>query len=194
MNEEIKNYLNEQSKTIDKIKEILIDDIDKIFKILIDAQKNEKTIYILGNGGSASTASHFTSDLLKTSITKNKKRIKAVSLTDNIPVITAWTNDSSYSDVFLQQLENFLEPNDVVIGISGSGNSENIIKAMEFSNKKNAITVGITGSDGGKLFNCVQTCLKIPNQNMLTIESMHLIICHLLTTLFRKIDEPMFKY
>ena len=90
----------------------------------------------MGNGGSASTSSHFVSDLLKTSLTKEAKKIKAISLTDNIPVLMAWANDTSFENIFSSQLENLLEKGDLVIGISGSGNSENVIKAIKFANSE----------------------------------------------------------
>ena len=148
----------------------------------------------MGNGGSASTATHFTSDLLKTSIIKNEKRFKAHSLSDNIPVILAWANDTEYKNIFSEQLENFLKKDDIVIGISGSGNSENVISAIEFANTKNAITVTLTGKDGGKLAKLSEINLTVPSDDMLTIETMHLMICHLITTMIRSGGEPHFSY
>ena len=148
----------------------------------------------MGNGGSASTATHFTSDLLKTSIIKSKKRFKAHSLSDNIPVVLAWANDDEYNNIFLGQLENFLKKNDIVIGFSGSGNSENVIKAIEFANNNNATTISFTGKGGGKISKISQINLTIPSDDMLTIETMHLLICHLLTTMIRSDGEPQFSY
>jgi len=103
-------------------------------------------------------------------------------------------NDSTYEDIFVGQLENFLEENDIVLGISGSGNSKNVIKAIEFANKNNNQTISLTGKDGGKLSQISKINLTIPSDDMLTIESFHLMICHLLTNLFRKSGKPLFTY
>ena len=195
MNEDkiIEDYLNAQLSCVGNLREVS-QIIKNIFEKLISARDNDQTIYIMGNGGSASTATHFTSDLLKTSIVKNKKRFKANSLSDNIPVVLAWANDDEYNNVFLGQLENFLKENDIVIGFSGSGNSENVIKAIEFANNNNATTISFTGKGGGKLSKISQINLTVPSEEMLTIETMHLLICHLITTMIRSDGEPQFSY
>ncbi len=148
----------------------------------------------MGNGGSASTASHFTADLLKTSILENENRFSAFSLVDNIPVILAWANDESYENIFLGQLKNLLKQGDIVIGFSGSGNSKNVIKAFEYANQLNSITISLTGGNGGKLSKISKYNLNINDNDMLTIETGHLLICHLLTTLIRSNGKPMFEY
>jgi len=195
MNEDkiIEDYLNAQLSCVGNLREVS-QIIKNIFEKLISARDNDQTIYVMGNGGSASTATHFTSDLLKTSIVKNKKRFKANSLSDNIPVVLAWANDDEYNNVFLGQLENFLKENDIVIGFSGSGNSENVIKAIEFANNNNATTISFTGKGGGKLSKISQINLTVPSEEMLTIETMHLLICHLITTMIRSDGEPQFSY
>ena len=195
MNEDkiIEDYLNAQLSCVGNLREVS-QIIKNIFEKLISARDNDQTIYVMGNGGSASTATHFTSDLLKTSIVKNKKRFKAHSLSDNIPVVLAWANDDEYNNVFLGQLENFLKENDIVIGFSGSGNSENVIKAIEFANNNNATTISFTGKGGGKLSKISQINLTVPSEEMLTIETMHLLICHLITTMIRSDGEPQFSY
>lgn len=185
--------LEEQIKTINELKKSK-DVIEKIYLEIKNAQINNNKIFIMGNGGSASTSSHFVSDLLKTSLTKEAKRTKAISLTDNIPVLMAWANDTSFENIFSSQLENLLEKGDLVIGISGSGNSENVIKAIEFANTKEAKTICLSGMDGGKLAKITQLSLIIPNNDMLTIETMHLLICHLLTSLLRSEGTPLFSY
>ena len=162
--------------------------------MILEARENEKRIFVMGNGGSASTATHFVSDLLKTSITKDEKRFKAVSLSDNIPVILAWSNDKSFDTIFVEQLKNFIQEEDVVIAISGSGNSPNVINAINFANESKAKTISLTGKDGGKLSNISNINLTIPNNDMLTIETMHLCVCHLLTTLIRNKGQPLFSY
>tara|TARA_B110000014_G_C20056710_1_gene550037 strand:- start:91 stop:681 length:591 start_codon:yes stop_codon:yes gene_type:complete len=192
--EDIIKNLDEQIDCISKIKSEHTDVIKKILDILEIARENKHQIIIFGNGGSASTSSHFTSDLQKTSMIENSPRFRAISLTDNIPVMTAWSNDTSYENIFSGQLENFLQNDDIVIAISGSGNSPNVVKAAELANKMGATTISFTGKDGGLLSKITKINLNIPNSDMLTIETMHLLICHLLTTLLRKKGNPVFLY
>jgi len=187
------DFLNDQSMCTSNISKN-IDKISKIVKILISARNSNKTIFTLGNGGSGSTASHFVSDLLKTSLTKNQKRFRAISLVDNIPVILAWSNDVSYDEIFMEQLKNYFSKGDVVIAFSGSGKSKNILKALKFAKKNNVICIGMTGISGGLMKNICDICLKIPSSDMLTIESQHLILCHCITKAIRQMGTPVFKY
>ena len=189
----VADFLNEQSTCISNISKN-VTEISNIIKILLSARNSNKTVYTLGNGGSGSTASHFVSDLLKTSITKNQKRFRAISLTDNISVILAWSNDVSYDDIFSEQLQNFISKGDVVVAFSGSGKSKNILKALKFAKKNGAICIGMTGITGGLMKNICDICLKIPSSDMLTIESQHLTICHCITNAIRHMGEPVFKY
>jgi len=190
----IEDYINSNITCLELIKSEYKEKIDEIFKLLLDAQENDKRIYLFGNGGSSSTASHFSSDLSKTTLTQNNKKIKAFCLSDNVPVILAWSNDLSFDDIFVKQLENHLEENDVVIGISGSGNSTNVLKAFEYAKEKNAKTISLTGKDGGQLAKNSDVSLIVPSQDMLTIETVHLFICHTLTSLFRSQGTPLFPY
>ena len=192
-NEIINDYFDNQLSCIGDLKKFS-ETIKIIFQKLISARDNGNSIFIMGNGGSASTGTHFTSDLLKTAITKNEKRFMVHSLSDNTPVVLAWANDVEYNNIFLGQLENFLKKDNIVIGISGSGNSENVIRAIEFANSQNAITITLTGKDGGKLAKLSQINLTVPSDDMLTIETMHLMICHLITTMIRSGGEPQFSY
>jgi len=187
------NYLEKQQDTIQKLKKSM-HKIKDILDVLNKAQKNNKKIYVMGNGGSASTSTHFVADLLKTSILKNQKRFNAYSLTDNIPVILAWANDSTYDNVFVGQLENLLDKGDVVIGISGSGNSNNVINAIKFAKKFGATTISLTGMNGGKLAKISQINLNVDDNDMLTIETIHLLICHLLISSIRSQGKPLFSY
>tara|TARA_B100000749_G_C18318105_1_gene419642 strand:- start:22 stop:606 length:585 start_codon:yes stop_codon:yes gene_type:complete len=191
--EKIQNYLDQQVKSISVLKNSYKTLIE-IYNIIKNARDKNTQIFVMGNGGSASTASHFVSDLLKTSITNETKRFKAMSLSDNIPVLLAWSNDVSYDKVFSSQLENFLQEDDVVIGISGSGNSKNVLDAIEFANQKHAITIGLSGKGGGKLSELAKINLTVQSDDMLTIETMHLLICHLITTLIRSDGTPKFSY
>jgi len=189
----IQDYLNLQIKVMSDLKE-KTGTVEKMLDIILEARDHGKQIYVMGNGGSASTSTHFVSDLLKTSITKDEKRFKATSLSDNIPVILAWSNDKSYDTIFVEQLKNFLQEGDVVIAISGSGNSLNVINAINYANQINAKTISLTGRDGGKLSEISKISLIIPSNDMLTIETMHLCVCHLLITLIRNKGQPIFSY
>ena len=170
------------------------DMIEKVIKKLIRARDNENMIFIMGNGGSGSTASHFVSDLLKTAITNNTKRFKAISLVDNIPVNLAWANDVSYDSIFSEQLQNFLKKDDIVICFSGSGNSPNIINAIKYGKERGATCIGITGMSGGKLSELSDYALIVPSHDMLLIESMHLLICHCIVNAIREQGTPKFNY
>jgi len=169
----------------------LINKINSIVEILLKAREQNKTVYIMGNGGSASTASHFVGDLSKGTIVEGFRRFKAVALTDNIPNMLAWGNDSCYEDIFVEQLKNFLTAGDVVIGISGSGNSENVLRAIKYANDNGAITIGWSGFNGGKLKDLAQIALVVPSKYMQRIEDIHLLLEHLITSLIR--EEQMKK-
>ena len=191
--ERVHEYLDQQINSTSSLKENY-EELEKIFNVLKNARDSGNQVFVMGNGGSASTASHFVADLLKTSITNENKRFKAISLSDNIPVLLAWSNDESYDTVFSNQLENFVEKDDVVIGISGSGNSKNVSNAIQLANEKHAITVGLNGKGGGKLSEIVKINLTVKSDDMLTIETIHLLICHLLTTMIRSDGTPKFNY
>ena len=189
-----KEYLQEIRKILDLMEEDLVSKMDKLATILLNAREKRSTIFIMGNGGSASTASHFVADLSKGTIVEGFHRFKAIALTDNIPNMLAWANDKSYDDIFVEQLKNLMEPGDVVIGISGSGNSMNVIKAIEYANENGGITIGLSGFDGGKLLKSAQKNIHVPSSYMQRVEDIHLLIEHLLTSLIReeenKINEP----
>ena len=140
INDIVSSFLSEQKQSIEKISKDQ-DIIVKIISVLIQARDKGCKVFTMGNGGSGSTASHFVSDLLKTSITRENKRFVAISLVDNMPVLLAWANDATYEDVFIEQLKNFLSQGDVVIGFSGSGKSKNVIKAFEYGKKKDRKSV-----------------------------------------------------
>jgi D-sedoheptulose 7-phosphate isomerase len=162
-----------------------VSQIEKISQLLINARDEKRSIFILGNGGSASNASHYFCDMNKTSNMNNENRFKAISLVDNIPIISAYANDISFNSVFTEQLKNFFQEKDILIAISGSGNSKNVINAVEYVKEKNGIVVGLTGFDGGILKSKCNECLIIPSDSMYRIEDMHLMINHILTSIFR---------
>jgi len=181
-----KDYLRELMATLNKMEPDLVKKMDELATILLNARRDGRTIFLFGNGGSASTASHFASDLSKGTIVGNNPRFKVVALTDNIPTMLAWGNDSSYDDIFVEQLKNLMEPGDVVVGISGSGNSPNVIKAIEYARQNKGITIGLSGYDGGKLLKTAQYNIHAPSFYMQRVEDIHLILEHLLTSLIRE--------
>ena len=188
-----RSFFTDQIKCIEKLSK-QEKQIKKIISILIKKRDTGKTIFTIGNGGSASTASHFVSDLLKTSIIKKTKRFKAISLVDNLPVILAWANDSSYSNIFLEQLKNLVSKGDVVIAFSGSGKSENVVKALRFAKKNGAICLGFTGMNGGYFPKLCDICCVVPSNDMLIIESTHVILCHCIVDTIRNLGKPVFQY
>ena len=181
-------YLEEVAAIIDRMETDLPERVEQIVGALLVTRRNGKRIYTCGNGGSASTASHMASDLNKGSNRPDAPRFKAVALTDNIPAMLAWANDSSFDDVFVEQLRNHIETGDVVIGISGSGNSVNVLKAIEFANEAGAITIGLSGFDGGTLAKSATISYTVPSDCMQQIEDIHLLIEHLISLILR--DSP----
>ncbi len=184
----IKDYLNDVIESLEEIRDNNADFFDSLATIFLEARNDNRKIFFCGNGGSASTASHFTSDLAKGTIVEGRPRFKALSLADNIPQMLAWGNDSCYEDIFVEQLKNLFEPGDVVVGISGSGNSENVLRAIRYANENDGKTIGITGFDGGKIKDMVDLCLIVPVHNMQKTEDVHMLIDHL-TTLMIKEEE-----
>ena len=184
MKEAIDNYFNLLKQSVDGLdRKAIISFVD----LLLEARKNGNNIYIMGNGGSASTASHFTCDFNKGLSYKKDIRFKMICLNDNIATMLAYSNDLGYENVFVEQLKNFLKKDDVVIGISGSGNSKNILNAIEYANDLGAKTVGLTGFDGGKLKDIVDISIHADINNMQVAEDVHMTICHMLYSIMSPI-------
>jgi D-sedoheptulose 7-phosphate isomerase len=155
------------------------DGIDQIANTLVGAYEAGRTVFLCGNGGSASLASHFACDLGKgTAYCNGGKRFRALSLTDNLPTLTAWANDSSYEDVFSEQLRNFVQPGDVALAISCSGNSKNVLNALQVAREAGATTVGISGFQGGEMQSLCDICVIVPSNNMQIIEDLHVAMAH----------------
>src|ERR1700739_1677234 len=163
--------------------------INQIANELMKANESGRMVYLFGNGGSASLASHFACDLGKgTAYCNGGKRFRVLALTDNIPTMTAWANDASYEDVFSEQLRNFSQPQEVRFAISGSGNSKNILKALQVAREAGARTIGISGFQGGKMRSLCDICLVVPSDNMQIIEDLHLAMAH---AIFRIVSARM---
>jgi D-sedoheptulose 7-phosphate isomerase len=176
---EIRSYLELLSNTVDKLP---FDSIETVANVLLRAYERERTIYLFGNGGSAALASHFACDLGKGTVNGCGRRFRVVALTDNVPLITAWANDSHYENIFAEQLANLVRSNDVAFAISGSGNSPNVLRGLELARETGAVTVGLTGFQGGKMKELCDTCVIVPSNNMQIIEDLHLGIAHAVFT------------
>ncbi len=183
MKELIQSYFDKLKSTIDKLE---IDKIEQFIKVLLDARDTDRAIFIMGNGGSASTASHFVCDIAKGASYGNDKRFKVVCLNDNLPTIMAYANDISYDDIFVEQLKNQFQKGDVVIGISGSGNSINVLRAVEYANQNGGFTVGFTGYNGGKLKEITELSIDANIDDMQISEDIHLILTHLTMQILNK--------
>ena len=171
------NYLEQLIGSLDRIP---LDKIEDIVGVLKKAYREGRHVFIMGNGGSAATASHFVCDLSKGTMVSGRKRFKVTGLVDNVPLMTAFSNDISYADIFKAQLENLVEKGDIVIVFTGSGNSENILNAVKYANRTGAVTVGFTGFDGGKLKKLAKIALLAPSNNMERVEDIHLVLEHLI--------------
>lgn len=173
----INDYLESLKNTLDNLNR---EEVIKFKDILEETRQKGKKVIIFGNGGSGSTASHFACDINKGVSLNQEKRHKVIALTDNIPTMLAYANDLSYDDVFVEQMKNFLENGDIVVGISGSGNSKNVLKAIEYANNLGNTTVGITGFKGGKLKEISKFSVNANVEDMQISEDIHIILLHLL--------------
>ena len=182
--EPVSTYLSEVEQML---RAIALPDLRKVLDILEEAYHQGRRMFIMGNGGSAATASHFALDLAKNTIMPGAPRVKAISLTDHVPLITAWSNDTHYEHIFAEQLANLLEPGDVVIGISTSGNSPNVINAVKLARQHRAATIGLLGAHGGQLKFLVDACVLAPGQNIEQEEDAHMILAHVITRHMREV-------
>lgn len=165
---------------------------EKIADALLSARREGRQIFIMGNGGSGSTASHFACDINKGCAVDHAKRFKVICLNDNLPSLLAYANDMGYAVVFEEQLKNFFNPGDLVIGISGSGNSENVLRAIRYAGETGGVTIGITGFSGGKLATLADMALVTGGDDMQRVEDMHMIVVHMLMqVLGRRVGEEV---
>jgi D-sedoheptulose 7-phosphate isomerase len=175
-------YLTELAEVISRMPQ---DAIRAVVCELQRARECRAQIFLLGNGGSAATASHMANDLNKLAIVPGQPRFRAIALSDNVPCITAWANDCAYEDIFAEQLLNFLDPGDVVIAISASGNSPNVLKAMRTAREMGATTIGFTGKDGGQLRSLVDICVCVPSDQIGMQEDCHMMLDHIIANVLR---------
>jgi len=188
----INKYFEDMNEIINNIPK---EKIDETIEALFKAWKNGNKVFIMGNGGSASTATHFTCDLSKVTIIENKKRFKVMGLNDNIPLVSALTNDDGWSEIYIEQLKNHFQEGDVVIAFSvhgGSGKdkagawSQNLLKALQYAKDNGGIAIGFAGFDGGVMKDLVDICVIVPFDSTPHIESFHLVLEHLITFCLRE--------
>ncbi len=162
-------------------------DLDKVLQaigLFREARDSGHQIFVCGNGGSAATASHFVCDMVKGASYNRPTRFRIMALTDSLPTITAYSNDLSYDAVFVEQLKNFAQPGDLFMGISGSGNSPNVLRAIEYANSIGCRTIALTGRDGGQLGPKAQLQIHVAETHMGRVEDGHMFICHMIAYCF----------
>jgi D-sedoheptulose 7-phosphate isomerase len=184
------DYIESYLEGIRKIEaDISREDIDKVIEILFNAWRHGARVFICGNGGSAATATHFACDLNKVTVRPGKKRMKVTSLVDNVPLVSALTNDDGWENIYTEQLTNFFEPGDVVIGISVHGGkgkdkagtwSQNLLKALQFAKDHGGYAVGLAGFDGGAMKEMSDACIVVPYNTTPHVEAWHVVLHHLI--------------
>jgi len=182
------SYLEDLSRITERLD---VRSIAEFVQVLIEANKLDSNIFFIGNGGSAATASHFANDISFGHHSSLMRPFRAVSLTDNAAVVTALANDFSYDEIFVRQLAVQMVRGDVVVAISASGNSPNIVRAVEYANANGGVTVGLTGFDGGHLRKIAKLSVHVPTEkgNYGHTEDIHMIIDHLISAYILKICE-----
>ena len=178
----IRWYLDEIGRILAQLPQ---DQIAQTIDILRRARLARKHIFLIGNGGSAATASHFANDLLKSTVSESKPRIKVIALTDNIPVMLAYANDCGYETIFAEQLDALADSGDVLVAFSGSGRSPNVIRALDLARERGLTTVGFAGRDGGEMQGRCDVCLVAPCQPMEQIEDVHMVLTHIIYSAIR---------
>jgi D-sedoheptulose 7-phosphate isomerase len=186
-----KDYL---ARVCEEVRRLDMRQVERLSDLIEERYHAGRFVFIIGNGGSGSTASHFCEDLAKCTLCdfENQKRLKVLSLTDNTAWIMAVGNDINYEAIFVEQLKNLASPGDLLVAISGSGNSPNILKAVDWANRQGMVTVGITGFNGGKLRTMARHSLHADVADMGIAESLHQVVFHwLIDDLYRRISGPV---
>ncbi|MBS1266138.1 MAG: Phosphoheptose isomerase [Candidatus Woesearchaeota archaeon] len=188
----IKNYFNETAEIVKNIDPV---QVNKAIDILHNAWENGNTVFVMGNGGSAATATHFTCDLLKPTHNPGEERFKAICLNDNVPVMSAWVNDVGWDHLYVGQLENFMKKGDVLVGFSVHGGSvgdennrwsANMPKAIKYAKEKGAKTIGFAGFDGGAMKLHCDACVVIPVESTPHVEGLHMVLHHAIISALKK--------
>ena len=174
---QISQYISSLQATLNSLP---VDTIAQVVDVLREARIAGRQVFIMGNGGSASTATHFVCDLAKNTRRVDLPHFRVVGLTDNMAIFSAYANDEGYEHVFEAQLDNLLNPDDIVVGISASGNSKNVLNAMSLARQRNAVTIGFTGFDGGELKNIVDVNIHVESHVIEHVEDIHLMLEHMI--------------
>jgi D-sedoheptulose 7-phosphate isomerase len=180
-----------KSDLLRAIESIDLERVGEAIELLARARDEGRRIFVCGNGGSAATASHFATDLVKGASYGYDKRFRIMALTDSLSTLTAYSNDVSYDCVFVEQLKNFAEPGDVLIAVSGSGNSPNVLRAVEYAHSIGCRTIGLCGRDGGELGKLAELRLHVGHPHMGRIEDAHMVILHMIGYYFMEEERPV---
>ena len=180
------DYLDDLKQAVNSIE---LQVVEEMLGILAQCREQGRFIWVIGNGGSALTASHFAVDLGKGASYGRERRFPVIALTESLGTITAYGNDTSYNHIFLEQLKNVVRPGDVLVALSGSGNSENVIQALEYCRENGVITLGLTGKSGGRLAQMCDYVFQADTDHMGRIEDLHMIVVHLITYYFMEKDS-----
>ena len=178
----LKKYLSDLTSVIGNLD---LDKLEMIYREMDRVRKEQGYIYVFGNGGSAATVGHLICDIGKNTRIESEPHVRIISLNDNMPIFSAYANDEGYDNVFKEQIISLGKPGDLALAISGSGNSQNVLKGIQAAKEKEMYTIGLTGFNGGKLKELADLVLVVPSTDMEIIEDMHLIANHLLTGLLR---------
>jgi D-sedoheptulose 7-phosphate isomerase len=188
MTEFIQEYISTLQLTMDQLPR---QSIAEVIDLLQQARRKGSQVFILGNGGSASTASHFACDLAKNTRQEGLPHFRVIGLTDNMAMFSALANDEGYENVFSEQLASLVRPGDIVIAISASGNSKNVIRAAEMAHKHDAIVVGFTGFDGGHLRQLANINIHVNSHTIEHVEDVHLMLEHLIVKSIKDESQPV---
>lgn len=171
----IESYFSELARLIARVPAI---EVENLVNLLHEAWTADRHVFLMGNGGSSSTVSHIVADLQKNVYLHSGRPLRTMCLTDSTPLVTAWSNDTSYDNVFAGQIRCWAKPGDLAIAVSGSGNSPNVIHGIEAASELGASTFGLAGFHGGKLKDVANQCIVVPSDNMQKIEDVHMSILH----------------
>ena len=171
----VRDYFQTVSKVLLKLPQ---EPVEQIVALLRQARAQNRRIFVFGNGGSSANASHFVNDMVKSTVRPDQPRFKLICLSDNVPTLTAYANDVSYDVIFAEPLSALAEPGDVALALSGSGNSPNVLRAMDVAKEMGLTRIGLAGFAGGKLTDKCDVCVVVPSDSMQVIEDAHLVILH----------------
>jgi D-sedoheptulose 7-phosphate isomerase len=182
----VRGYIDDLEQTLERLPEDLI---HNVIRLLHQARLDRRQIFVMGNGGSASTSTHFVCDLAKNTRKEGWPNFRVIGLADNMAIFSALANDEGYANVFVQQLENLVQSGDIVIAISASGNSANVLRAVEFANQAGAVTLGFTGFNGGKLGEMVVHHVHVASNCIEVVEDIHLVLEHMICKTLRSLTQ-----